>query len=323
MPRVLLITNPAAARTDARAVLSVRDTLRGAGWRVEVLATAAPGDARRFASEAAAESRNGSGGGGGGGGGFDALLSVGGDGTAMQVASGLVGSRIPLGLVPGGTGNILARNLRLPTDPLRAARAILKGVPYEMDLGQVTRPDGEHFFAVCAGAGFDAQIMAATDTMFKRRWKIGAYFYKALATLPQVRSVTHRVTVDGTEHTVEAAMVLVANCKELVPRLVSVSPAVRPNDGWFDVMALKADGVWDSVLSFAAFLKSRGATDGAGRIWSARGRIIKVEVLNGAQRPVQLDGELAGLTPFETRLVPGALRVIVDPATVPGGTNGR
>ena len=312
MPRVLLITNPAAARTDARAVLSVRDTLRSGGWRVEVLATAAPGDARRFASEAARE----------GAGGFDALLAVGGDGTAMQVAAGLVGSGIPLGLVAGGTGNILARNLRLPTDPVRAARTILKGVPYEMDLGRVMRSDGEHFFAVCGGAGYDAQIMAATDTQFKRRWKIAAYFYKALATLPQVRSVTHRVTVDGTEHRVDAAMVLVANCREIVPRLVRVSPSVWPNDGWLDVIALKADGVWDAVVSFATFLSTRGAPDGTGRIWSARGRVVKVEVPDGAPRPVQLDGELAGVTPFESELVPRALTVIVDPGTVPGGLAG-
>jgi len=316
MPRVLLITNPAAARTDARAVLTVRDTLRAGGWRVEVLATAGPGDARRFATEAAAE----------GHGGFDLLLSVGGDGTAMQVAAGLVGSGIPLGLVAGGTGNILARNLRLPIDPARAARAILTGVPYAMDLGQVTRADGEHFFAVCGGAGFDAQIMAATDTMFKRRWKIGAYFYKALATLSQVKSVTHRITVDGVEHTVDAAMVLVANCRELVPRLVRVSPAVWPNDGWFDVIAIRADGVWDAVVSFATFLSTRGAPDARGRIWTARGRVVKVEVLNGPPQPVQLDGELAGVTPFEARLVPRALTVLVDPDTVPGGigsANGR
>jgi diacylglycerol kinase (ATP) len=318
MPRVLLITNPAAARTDARAVLAVRDTLRSAGWRVEVLATAGPGDARRFATEAANE----------GHGGFDALLSVGGDGTAMQVAAGLVGSGIPLGLVAGGTGNILARNLRLPTDPVRAARAILKGVPYPIDLGRVPRADGEHFFVVCAGAGYDAQVMAATDTMFKRRWKIAAYFMKALATLPHVRTVTHRVTVDGTEHFVDAAVVLVANCRELVPRLVKVSPAVWPNDGWFDVMALRAEGAWDSVVAFATFLRTRGATDRSGRIWSARGRSIKVEVPDGGPRPVQLDGELAGGTPFEVDLVPGALTVLVDPATVPGGVgkgspNGR
>ena len=315
MPRVLLITNPAAARTDAQAVLAVRDTLRAGGWRVEVLATAGPGDARRFATEAAAEDH----------GGFDLLLSVGGDGTAMQVAAGLVGSGIPLGLVAGGTGNILARNLRLPTDPARAARAILTGVPYAMDLGRVPRADGEHYFAVCGGTGYDAQIMAATDTMFKRRWKIGAYFFKAFATLPKVKSVTHRVTVDGTEHTVEAAMVLVANCRELVPRLVRVSPAVWPNDGWFDVMGLRADGTWDSVVSFLTFLRTSGAPDGAGRIWSARGRRIKVEVLDAPPQPVQLDGELAGVTPFEVELVPRALTVIVDPATVPGGvsSNGR
>lgn len=312
MPRALLITNPAAARTDAQAVLAVRDTLRSGGWRVEVLATAAPGDARRFATEAAAE----------GHGGFDALLSVGGDGTAMQVATGLVGSGIPLGLVAGGTGNILARNLRLPTDPVRAARTILKGVPYAMDLGQVTRADGEHFFAVCGGAGFDAQIMAATDASSKRRWKVGAYFYHAFAALPRVHSVTHRVTVDGVAHTVNAAMVLVANCRELVPHLVRVSPAVWPNDGWFDVVALRADGAWDSVLSFLAFLRTRGASDDRGRIWSARARTVTVEVLDGAPRPVQLDGELVGTTPFEARLVPGALRVIVDPATVPGGIGG-
>jgi len=80
------------------------------------------------------------------------------------------------------------------------------------------------------------------------------------------------------------------------------------------------------VLSFATFLRTRGAADAGGRIWTARGRTIKVEVLDGPSRPIQLDGELAGGTPFETRLVPRALTVIVDPATVPGGmgnTNGR
>ena len=315
MPRVLLITNPAAARTDARAVLAVRDTLRAGGWRVEVLATAGPGDARRFAAEAAGEDH----------GGFDLLLSVGGDGTAMQVAAGLVGSGIPLGLVAGGTGNILARNLRLPIDPTRAARAILKGVPYAMDLGRVPRADGDHYFAVCAGTGFDAQIMAATDTMFKRRWKIGAYFYKALATLPEARSVPHRITVDGAVHTLDAAMVLVANCRELVPKVVRVSSKVWPNDGWFDLMALRADGTWDSIVSFLTFLRTGGAPDGTGRIWSAQGRRITIEVPDGAARPVQLDGELAGGTPFDVELVPGALTVIVDPDTVPGGVsaNGR
>jgi diacylglycerol kinase family enzyme len=99
--RALLIANPAAARTDARAVQTIRDTLRGGGWTVEVRATARPGDARRFAREAREQ-------------GFDVFVCYGGDGTAMEIAAGAVASGIPLGLVPGGTGNLLAGNLRLP-----------------------------------------------------------------------------------------------------------------------------------------------------------------------------------------------------------------
>jgi diacylglycerol kinase family enzyme len=95
-----------------------------------------------------------------------------------------------------------------------------------------------------------------------------------------------------------------------------------------DVIALRADGAWDSVVSFTTFLRTRGASDPSGRIWSARGRTIRVEVPDGTPRPVQLDGELVGSTPFDVDVVPGALTVLVDPATVPGGigngsSNGR
>ncbi|MGH7567431.1 MAG: diacylglycerol/lipid kinase family protein, partial [Gemmatimonadales bacterium] len=111
MTRALLITNPAAARTDARAVTAVRDTLQAGGWTVEVLATMRPGDARRFAQDARAQR-------------FDAVVCYGGDGTAMQIAAALAGTGLPLGLVAGGTGNLLAGNLRLPRRPAAAARAI-------------------------------------------------------------------------------------------------------------------------------------------------------------------------------------------------------
>src|SRR5256884_2844821 len=80
----------------------------------------------------------------------------------MEIAAGAVGSGIPLGLVPGGTGNLLAGNLRLPRDPAAAARVILARRTAAIDLGSVERPDGTHYFAVCGGTGFDAQLMAGT-----------------------------------------------------------------------------------------------------------------------------------------------------------------
>src|SRR3989442_14410648 len=111
MTRALLIANPAAARTDARAVTTVRDTLRRGGWTVEVLATARAGDARRFAREAHAQ-------------GFEALVCYGGDGTAMEIAARAVKSGHPLWLVPGGPGDLLVGNPRMPRYPAEVWRGV-------------------------------------------------------------------------------------------------------------------------------------------------------------------------------------------------------
>ncbi|HEX6106006.1 MAG TPA: diacylglycerol kinase family protein, partial [Gemmatimonadales bacterium] len=134
MVRALLITNPAAARTQPRAVDGVMRTLRAAGWEAEVLATGGPGDARRLAESAVAE-------------GMDVVAVFGGDGTTMQAAAALVGTEVSLGVIPGGTGNLLAGNLRIPASPERAARTLVAGRPRPFDLGRMQRPDGLHYFA--------------------------------------------------------------------------------------------------------------------------------------------------------------------------------
>lgn len=296
MTRALLITNPAAARTDALAVTAVRETLRGGGWDVEVLATLGPRDAHRFAEEAREQ-------------GFDVLVCYGGDGTAMQVAAGIVGTGIPLGLVPGGTGNLLAGNLRLPRSPTQAARALLTARPHAIDLGVIERADGPHYFAVASGAGFDARLMAGTDAAAKRRWKFGAYVARAIVTLGQVRSAPYRITVDGVPHDVRSAMLLVLNCGELIPPFMRMGKGIAPDDGWLDVVALRADSVVESARAVISALS--GAANGAGRVWRGRGRTVRVERLEGPAEPVQMDGEVVGETPFEAQLLPGALNVLV------------
>jgi diacylglycerol kinase family enzyme len=301
--RALLITNPAAARTGARAVRAIRETLQGGGWRVEIRATGQSGDARRFAQEARDS-------------GIDVLVCYGGDGTAMQAAAGLVGSDIALGLVPGGTGNLLAGNLRLPSEPAAAARVILGAHRLAIDLGVVERDGVPHYFAVCSGAGFDARLMADTLRAAKRRWKMGAYLARALVALPRVLSALHRVTVDGVVHERPAALVLVANCGELLPPFLRLRDDIAPDDGWLDVMTLDADGTLQSLAAFWEMVRGRWnhARSPGKRVWFGRGRSVRVEMVTGAQQPVQLDGEVAGETPFEARLVPGALSVLVDPA---------
>src|SRR5216117_4436275 len=300
MTRALLITNPFAARAHARAVTTIREILQGGGWSVEVRSTAGPGDARRIAEESRGMR-------------FDVLVSHGGDGTAMQVAAGIAGTGISLGLVPGGTGNVLAGNLRLPRSTASAARALLEARRLLIDLGVVQRTDGPHYFAVAAGTGFDAQLMADTGLQAKRRWKVGAYLARAALTLTSVRSAPHRVTVDGTPQEIRAAMLLVLNCGQLPPGFLRLRADLSPDDGWLDVVALDADGAFQSASAIVELFL--GDRNGKGRrVWWARGRAVTVEVMDGAARPVQLDGEVTGTTPFEARVLPGALSVLVGPA---------
>src|SRR5438445_2821089 len=113
MTRALLITNPFAARADAHAVTAILKILGRGGWNVDLRTITGPGDARRIAEESLGE-------------GFDVLVSHGGDGTAMQVAAGIAGSGIALGVVPGGTGNVLAGDLRVRPTETAARRAPLR-----------------------------------------------------------------------------------------------------------------------------------------------------------------------------------------------------
>src|SRR2546427_3874482 len=140
MTRALLITNPFAARADARAVTAILKILGRGGWNVDLRTITGPGDARRIAEESLGE-------------GFDVLVSHGGDGTAMQVAAGIAGSGIALGVVPGGTGNVLAGKPRAPRATTAARRGPLRAPAQANDLRGVQPPGGPPYFSRRARAG--------------------------------------------------------------------------------------------------------------------------------------------------------------------------
>jgi len=94
---------------------------------------------------------------------------------------------------------------------------------------------------------------------------------------------------------------------------MNLRASLAPHDGWLDVVALDADGMFQSASAVIELLLGEGNGKGR-RVWWARGRTVRVEVPDGAPRPVQLDGEVTGATPFEARLLPGALAVLVGPA---------
>ncbi|HET9039001.1 MAG TPA: diacylglycerol kinase family protein [Gemmatimonadales bacterium] len=297
MPRVLLITNPAAARTRASAVDVIMGAFATAGWNAEVLATGGPGDARRLAAEGVA-------------GGAEIVAVFGGDGTTMQAAAALVGTDVALGVIPGGTGNLLAGNLRIPSAPARAVRALVTAKPKLFDLGRMQRPDGEHYFAVACGAGYDARVMAETLGEHKRRWGMAAYVATTLRLIREIRSTDHVITIDGVVYDANAAMVLVANCGEVIPPYVRLGAGIRPDDGLLDVVVVRANGFGQSVRAVWDLLRMAPEVDGLDTyVGYARGREIRVE--SHPVQPVQLDGEAGGETPFTATVVPQAIRIMV------------
>ena len=297
MTQALLITNPVAARTTDRILGRIERLFRAAGWDLEVRVTTGHGDAHRFALDGLAS-------------GVDVVTVFGGDGTTMQAAAALVGTDIPLGLLPGGTGNLLAANLGLPANPLEAARVILAGAPGRIDLGRLENSSGVRYFAVAAGAGIDARVMIETSAAAKRRWGTMAYVAKTLELLPNLVSHRFRITVDGVVHEVDAAMLLVANCGMIIPPILSLGNHVSPVDGVLDIVMVQASSVVSGVR--AVWDLVRGAKGTYGKdvfIARHRGKEVAVEVIGGVQ-PVQLDGDGGCETPFAITVLPAALRVI-------------
>jgi len=292
-----VITNPAAARTAPVAVNAVLSTLRGAGWQAEALATGGPGDARVLAQYGVGE-------------GVDVVAVFGGDGTTMQAAAALVGTEVALGVIPGGTGNLLAGNLRIPASPARAARALVRSRPKLFDLGRMERPTGDQYFAVACGAGYDARVMAGTLSEHKRRWGMAAYVATTLRLMSELRSSLHCITIDGVEYDANAALVLVANCGEVIPPFVKLGPGISPYDGMLDVIVIRADSFPQSLRAVWDLLRlTPGASGLDTHVGHARGREVTVDT--DPVQPVQLDGEPGGATPFTARVVPGAIRIMV------------
>jgi diacylglycerol kinase (ATP) len=300
MARALLLMNPIATRTHPTAAAAVQAVFRKAGWQTDLVETVAPGDSYAFSRRAVED-------------GTDVIAVFGGDGTTMQVARALVGTDVTLGLVPGGTGNVLAGNLRIPMNPVRAAELLVRGRPRRIDLGRLERSDGIHYFGVACGAGADARIMGGTATHEKRRWGIGGYFATLFRQLPLIRSSDYAMEVDGKAIHFRAALAMVLNCGELIPPLVRVRREARPDDGLLDLLVVAADSPWQCARGvFRAIQNTYFGTGETPYLMYGQGREITIRT--AAPEPVQYDGDVMGETPVTATVVPGALCVVAPGA---------
>jgi diacylglycerol kinase (ATP) len=195
------------------------------------------------------------------------ICPLGGDGTVRAVAAALVGTETPLGLLPGGTGNLLARNLNLPVDSLQTAlKVALTGQNKRVDVGRLTvdrsgedeRPQ-EHIFLIMAGVGFDAAIMAGAPERLKRTVGPLAYTFSGVKNLRGPQFKIRMKIDDEPEFSRRARSVVIGNCGRLTGGLV-LMPRARVDDGWLDAVILSPVGVvgWVAVSGRVISQKRKG-----------------------------------------------------------------
>jgi diacylglycerol kinase (ATP) len=220
--KVRAILNPRAGVAAERARRALAEG-RPSWGPIELALTSGPGDAAVLARAAAQQ-------------GCELVLAVGGDGTANEVASGLMGSGSALGIVPMGSGNGLARTLGLPLRPAPALAALEHGVDRLMDVGQV---NGGIFLNV-AGAGFDAHVGEAFHQRGRggRRRGILPYVWLSLKGMPGYRAGTFTVSAGGEGFEGRALVVAFVNGRQYGGGAV-ISPGSRLDDGLIEVVVLE------------------------------------------------------------------------------------
>lgn len=235
------------------------------------------------------------------------VCPLGGDGTVRAVASGLVGTDVALGLLPGGTGNLLARNLRLPLNDLDAAVTIaLTGREERIDAAEVRFDDDEpQLFLVMASMGLDAEAMAAVDDGLKRQVGWFAYVVSGMGAALRLGFAV-RVEADAAKAvSLHARSVIVGNCGELTGG-VALMPEASLTDGELNTVLAAPNSLF-SWLAIGLNILTRRR-----RGHRAMVSLASAEVDVRTKEPViaQLDGDAVGPKQrMRCRVLPGALRV--------------
>ncbi|WP_375387098.1 diacylglycerol/lipid kinase family protein [uncultured Amnibacterium sp.] len=260
------------------------------------------------------------------------VLAAGGDGTIRAVAEGIGDTDVPITLLPSGTGNLLARNLRLSLDRLEeSVSTAFTGVDRRIDLGvvELRREDGSkdtHAFVVMAGIGIDAAMIANTDPKLKARVGWLAYVQGIARALRGENTVRMRFQLDGGEpRSVRVNSVLIGNCGTLTGNILLL-PEAAVDDGIFDIVALRPDGLFGWIQILWKVLWENGVmrrSEVGRKILSYTKEVRTLRYLKGEEvvfrtetpQQFQLDGDTMGeVVAVRARVHPGGLAVRI-PAT--------
>jgi YegS/Rv2252/BmrU family lipid kinase len=295
--KATLISNPKTGRYSSRLrqlrpIQDLASRLESAGVKIDLHLTNRPGEATEIAARAA---RNGS---------ADVIVA-GGDGTINEAIQGLAGTNARLAIIPRGTGNVLARELGLPLDDLKAVDVVARGKSRKIYLGLMideTTNEMRHF-VLMAGIGLDASVVGRVQPSLKKRIGKGAFWVSGLSHLATWNPQSFTLEIDGRKYT--ATFAAIGKAAKYGGDL-AITPGARLDEREFEICMIETT----SRLRYLRLL-SHAMREGMPRD-KPEVRFVKaasVKAYGDAQ--VQLDGELIGRLPMRFEIAPHSLEVIV------------
>jgi diacylglycerol kinase (ATP) len=294
--RVVIILNPASGQgsIDLR---SINRIFRQAemDWDIEI--TQKFGDGARLAQKAIKE-------------GASVVAAYGGDGTIVDVASGLLNNDVPMAIIPAGTGNAIAQELAIPFDISEACSLIANTQPFTrwVDIGKANN----HPFMLRMGVGLEADITRSADRDFKNRVGALAYLAATVQAWNQAKISHYQLEIDQKIIEIDGLACMVANAATLGVPGLSISSSVRIDDGLLDVFVIRRADLAELTSLAASVIGNPALTASHLPHWQCR----KLKILSTPDQGMEVDGEELGETPVNVKIIPSALRVIVPKGAV-------
>ena len=285
---IAIICNPTAGNGRAKKEgLKVNETLRKQGRECRLIWTEYPGHAAALAEKAAED-------------GAELVLSVGGDGTAYEVASGLLGTSVPLGIIPAGTGNDFVKTIGVPTQPKKALEHVLSHPAKKTDVGEM---NGKMFLNEI-GTGFDVSVLDYAAKAKKYCRGLLPYLYGVMKTLFRFRSVPITFSVDGGEsETLDAFVVGVAN-GGMIGGGISIAPEAKADDGLLDVVIVEKVDRKKLISRLIGLMQGKILSFPETRFFRAHSVAFSAPNMR-----VNVDGEILSEKTVSARILPGALMI--------------
>jgi diacylglycerol kinase family enzyme len=288
---MLVVVNPALPRTGPKFGARLVQFAATLGWEATLLETKSGLNVEAIGGALAR-------------GAFDLVLAAGGDGTVAEVMAAAHLRELPIGIIPRGTGNIVARELKLPSGWRGATRRVLKNYPRSRPVDLVRINDS--YSALAAGIGFDATVMRYTPVKLKYWFGRAAYLLAGVWWLPRTPLFTCTIRADGEESQVDAVAVLVVNAGMLGASPFRFGPGIELDDGWVDICVYRPRNAQERMSVLWSLLRQR-----PNGLSVMQRKAKSVEIKAPDVHWHEVDGDVYRGNVLRAEIVPGAVNVVV------------